>query len=59
MGDQKQEMSREQYIIMNLQTQIGNMATTIADLRFTCEAMQQEINKLKGGDSDENEQQNL
>jgi hypothetical protein len=43
----KNEMTREQYIIANLQTQIGGMATTIADLRFTCTAMEQEIKELK------------
>lgn len=43
----RNEMTREQYIIANLQTQIGGMATTIADLRFTCTAMEQEIKELK------------
>lgn len=48
MEDNKDEkMSREQYIIANLQTQIGGMATTIADLRFTCTAMEQKIEELE------------
>ena len=48
MEDNKDEkMSREQYIIANLQTQIGGMATTIADLRFTCTAMEQKIKELE------------
>ena len=58
MDGQKQEVTREQYIIQNLQTQIGGMATTIADLRFTCEAMQQKIKELeeKVGDSNDIQQ---
>lgn len=49
MEDNKEEtMSREQYIIANLQAQIGGMSTTIADLRFTCTAMEQKIKNLEG-----------
>lgn len=48
MEDNKEEtMSREQYIIANLQAQIGGMSTTIADLRFTCTAMEQKIKNLE------------
>jgi len=53
MGDNKNELSREQFIIQDLQHQIGVQASVISDLKFTCISLEQKIAELENKEDEQ------
>lgn len=45
-------VSREQFIIQDLQHQIGTQAAVISDLKFTCIALEEKIKELENKEGD-------
>ena len=53
MGDSKNEVTREQFIIQDLQHQIGVQASVISDLKYTCISLEQKISKLESKEDEQ------